>query len=225
VNPQARVTVKLVSEVGVGTIAAGVAKANADMVLISGYDGGTGASPLSSMKHAGAPWELGLAETQQTLVLNNLRSRIRVQVDGQMKTGRDVIIAALLGAEEFGFATAPLVVCGCVMMRKCHLNICPVGVATQDSELRKMFTGKPEHVINCFNMVAEEVREYMAKLGFCKMDDLIGRSKLLKMNEAIAFWKARGLDFSKIFQPATDNPNIPTRCIEKHDYGLEEVLD
>ena len=225
VNPQARVAVKLVSEVGVGTIAAGVAKANADMVLISGYDGGTGASPLSSMKHAGAPWELGLAETQQTLVLNNLRSRIRIQTDGQMRTGRDVIIAALLGAEEFGFATAPLVVCGCVMMRKCHLNICPVGVATQDRELRKMFTGKPEHVINFFNMIAEEVREYMAQLGFCRMDDLIGRSNLLRMNEAIDFWKAKGLDFSRIFQPATDNPNIPTRCMKKPEYGLEEVLD
>ncbi|HQL41850.1 MAG TPA: glutamate synthase-related protein, partial [Candidatus Omnitrophota bacterium] len=206
VNPAARVSVKLVSEVGVGTIAAGVAKAHADMVLISGYDGGTGAAPLSSIKHAGAPWELGLAETQQTLVLNNLRRYIRVQTDGQLKTGRDVVIAALLGAEEFGFGTAPLVVCGCVMMRKCHLNTCPVGVATQDAQLRKRFTGKPEHVVNFFYMIAQEIREYMSQLGFRTLDDMIGRSDLLEMNDAIDFWKAKGLDFSKIFfQPEVDD--------------------
>jgi len=223
VNPGARVSVKLVSEVGVGTIAAGVAKAHADMVLISGYDGGTGASPISSIMHAGAPWELGLAETQQTLVLNNLRSRIRVQADGQMKTGRDVVIAALLGAEEFGFATAPLVVCGCVMMRKCHLNTCPVGVATQDPELRKLFRGKPEYVINFFRFIATEVREHMARMGFRTMDEMIGRSDFLEMNAAIDFWKIKGLDFSKIFyQPETSGP---VRCIEKQDYGLEKVLD
>ena len=223
VNPDARVSVKLVSEVGVGTIAAGVAKAHADMVLISGYDGGTGASPISSIKHAGMPWELGLADTQQTLVLNNLRSRIRVQTDGQMKTGRDVVIAALLGAEEYGFATAALVVCGCVMMRKCHLNTCPVGVATQDPELRKLFRGKPEYVVNFFKFIAAEVREYMAQLGFRTMDEMIGRSDLLEMNTAIDFWKARGLDFSKIFyQPQT---SVPVRWVEKQDYGLEKALD
>jgi len=223
VNPQARVSVKLVSEVGVGTIAAGVAKAHADMVLISGYDGGTGASPISSIKHAGAPWELGLAETQQTLVLNDLRRRIRVQTDGQMKTGRDVVMAALLGAEEFGFATAPLVVCGCVMMRKCHLNTCPVGVATQDPKLRERFSGKPEYVVNFFKFIASEVREYMAQLGFRTMDEMIGRSDMLQVNEAIDFWKARGLDFSRIFyQPESKGP---VRCIEKQDHGLEKVLD
>jgi glutamate synthase domain-containing protein 2/glutamate synthase domain-containing protein 1/glutamate synthase domain-containing protein 3 len=225
VNPQARISVKLVSEVGVGTIAAGVAKAHADMVLISGYDGGTGASPLSSIKHAGVPWELGLAETQQTLVLNHLRSRIRVQADGQMKTGRDVIIAALLGAEEFGFATAPLVVCGCVMMRKCHLNTCSVGVATQDPQLRKNFSGKPEFVVNFFSMIAQEVREYMAELGFKTMDELIGRSDLLEVNSAVDFWKARGLDFSKIFFKEAQGLNAIVRRTENQDHGIENVLD
>ena len=223
-NPDARVSVKLVSEAGVGTIAAGVAKARADMVLISGYDGGTGASPISSIKHAGVPWELGLAETQQTLVLNNLRSRIRIQTDGQIKTGRDVVIAALLGAEEFGCGTAPLVVCGCVMMRKCHLNTCSVGVATQDPELRKRFKGRPEYVMNFFRFIAREVREYMAALGFRTMDEMIGRCDLLEMNPAIDFWKARGLDFSRILarpQPGRD----PIRCTEKQEKGMDDVLD
>jgi len=202
VNPQARVSVKLVSELGVGTIAAGVVKAHADMVLISGSDGGTGASPLSSIHHTGMPWELGLAETQQTLILNGLRSRVRLQADGQIKTGRDVMIAALLGAEEFGFATAPLVVCGCVMMRKCHQNTCPVGVATQDPELRKRFAGKPEYLIAFFNMIAEEVRGLMAQLGFRTLDEAVGRSELLEINPAVSFWKAKDLDFSAIlYQP------------------------
>ena len=214
VNPEADVSVKLVSEIGVGTIAAGVAKAHADMVLISGYDGGTGASPLSSIRHAGAPWELGLSETQQTLVLNGLRGRIKVQTDGQLKTGRDVIIAALLGAEEFGFATTVLVALGCVMMRKCHTNACPVGIATQDPELRKNFTGKPEHVQNFFAFVAEEVRVLMAELGFRKLEDLVGRADLLETNKAVEFWKSRGLDFSKVFyRPETDK-NVPIRCVE-----------
>ncbi|HOW35389.1 MAG TPA: glutamate synthase large subunit [Candidatus Omnitrophota bacterium] len=225
VNPQAQVSVKLVSEVGVGTIAAGVAKAHADKVLISGYDGGTGASPISSIQHAGVPWELGVAETQQTLVLNNLRRRIRLQTDGQIKTGRDVIIAALLGAEEFGFATTPLVVCGCIMMRKCHLNTCPVGVATQDAELRKRFSGKPEHVVNFFFMVAEEIREYMAQLGFKRMEDMIGRNDLLETNEAVDFWKSRGLDFSNILFNAPVDKDAVTRCIECQEHGIEDVLD
>jgi len=225
VNPDARISVKLVSEVGVGTIAAGVAKGHADMVLISGYDGGTGASPLSSIRHAGAPWELGLAETQQTLVLNRLRSRIRVQVDGQLKTGRDVIIAALLGAEEYGFATAALVVLGCVMMRNCHANTCAVGIATQDPRLRKLFSGKPEYLQNYFAFVAEEVREYMARLGLCTMDDLIGRSDLLDISRGLEFWKARGLDFSKVFyRPPLEN-TIAYRCIEPQQHNIEDVLD
>src|SRR5574337_1490595 len=193
-NPNARIHVKLVAEVGVGTIAAGVAKAFSDVVLISGFDGGTGASPLGSIKHAGLPWELGLAETQQVLVMNKLRDRIAVQVDGQMKTGRDVVIAALLGAEEFGFSTAPLVVSGCIMMRVCHLNTCPVGVATQDPQLRKNFSGKPEHVENFFRFVALEVRELMAQLGFRTMDEMIGQMDRLEMKKAVDHWKARGLD-------------------------------
>jgi glutamate synthase (NADPH/NADH) large chain len=202
-NPRASISVKLVSEVGVGTIAAGVAKCKADHVVIAGHDGGTGASPWSSIKHAGTPWELGLAETQQTLVLNRLRGRIRVQADGQMKTGRDVVIGALLGADEFGFATAPLVAEGCIMMRKCHLNTCPVGVATQDPVLRKKFAGKPEHVVNYFFFVAEEARQIMAQLGIRRFDDLIGRADLLDTRKGIAHWKARGLDFSRVFhQPA-----------------------
>ena len=225
VNPHARISVKLVSEVGVGTVAAGVSKAHADMVLISGYDGGTGASPLSSIQHAGSPWELGLADTQQTLVLNRLRSRIRVQVDGQMKTGRDVIIAALLGAEEYGFATAVLVVSGCVMMRKCNENLCPVGVATQDPRLRKLFSGRPEYIMNFFTMVAEEVRGYMAQLGFRSMNDLIGRSDLLDMNQAINFWKARNLDFSKIFHRPETNERIPCRCIEAQHHTIHDIMD
>src|SRR5436189_1059366 len=197
-NTRARISVKLVAELGVGTIAAGVAKAHADVVLISGHDGGTGASPLTSIKHAGIPWELGLAETHQVLVLNDLRSRITVEVDGQLKTGRDVVIGALLGAEEFGFSTSPLVALGCVMMRVCHLNTCPVGVATQDPELRKKFTGDPMHAVNFMRFVAEEVRELLAQLGFRKLTDLIGRTDRLEPRKAVEHWKARGLDFSKI---------------------------
>ncbi len=197
-NPDARISVKLVSEAGVGTVAAGVAKARADVVVVSGYDGGTGAAPLSSIKHTGVSWELGLAETQQTLVNNGLRDRVRLQVDGQLRTGKDVVVGALLGAEEFGFATSLLIIMGCVMMRKCHNNTCPVGVATQDPELRKRFTGKPEHIVNFFMMLAEEVREILAQLGFKKMDEIIGRSDLLEKNDAIQFWKARGLDFAQV---------------------------
>ena len=225
VNPSARISVKLVSEVGVGTIAAGVSKAHADMVLISGYDGGTGASPLSSIRHTGAPWELGLSETQQTLMLNGLRSRIRVQADGQMKTGRDVVVAALLGAEEYGFATAALVVLGCVMVRKCNNNRCPVGIATQDEALRKRFSGKPEHVENFFTMLAEEVRGYMAQMGFRKMDDMIGRSDLLEMSRAIHFWKAKGLDFSKIFYFPESHDGSPRRCTGTQEHPIRDVLD
>ena len=206
VNSEARISVKLVSEVGVGTVAAGVSKAHADHVTIAGYDGGTGASPMSSIKHAGLPWEIGLAETHQTLVLNKLRGRIAVQVDGGLRTGRDVIIGALLGADEFGFATAPLIVSGCLMMRKCHLNTCPVGVATQDPELRKRFTGQPEHVVNYFFMIAEDVRRWMAKLGFRSFDEMVGRSDKLNMQRAISHWKTEGLDFSRIFyKPDVDN--------------------
>ena len=223
VNARASISVKLVSEVGVGTVAAGVAKAKADHVTISGHDGGTGASPVSSIKHAGTPWELGLAETQQTLMLNKLRSRIRVQADGQMKTGRDVAIGALLGADEFGFATAPLVVEGCIMMRKCHLNTCPVGVATQDPVLRQKFQGKPENVVNYFFFVAEEVREIMAQLGIRNFDDLVGRVDLLDTRSGIEHWKAHGLDFGRVFyQPTNDSPR---RQIETQDHGLESVLD
>jgi len=225
VNPQARVSVKLVSEVGVGTIAAGVAKARADAVLISGYDGGTGASPLSSIRHTGAPWELGLSETQQTLALNDLRGRIRVQADGQIKTGRDVIIAALLGAEEFGFATTVLVVLGCIMMRKCHRNTCPVGVATQNPDLRKLFAGRPEYVVNFFHMMAREVREYMATLGFASMDDLIGRTDLLETDPAIDFWKARGLDFSRILHSDGQTADRPRRRIEIQPQTTADVMD
>ncbi len=224
-NTRASISVKLVSEVGVGTVAAGVAKAKADHVTISGHDGGTGASPWSSIKHAGTPWELGLAETQQTLVLNRLRSRIAVQVDGQIKTGRDVIIGALLGADEFGFATAPLVAEGCIMMRKCHLNTCPVGVATQDPVLRKKFTGKPEHVINYFFFVAEEIRGLMAKLGIRKFNDLIGRSDLLDMRKGIEHWKARGLDFSRIFHQPQIGPEVSRFHTETQDHGLDKALD
>jgi glutamate synthase (NADPH/NADH) large chain len=224
-NPKASISVKLVSEVGVGTVAAGVAKAKADHVTIAGHDGGTGASPVSSIKHAGTPWELGLAETQQTLVLNRLRGRIAVQVDGQMKTGRDVVIGALLGADEFGFATAPLVVEGCIMMRKCHLNTCPVGVATQDPVLRARFKGQPEHVVNYFFFVAEEVREIMAQLGIRKFDDLIGASHLLDMKRGIEHWKARGLDFSKIFYVPAMPAEVARRVCETQDHGLAHALD
>ena len=224
-NTKASISVKLVSEVGVGTVAAGVAKAKADHVTISGHDGGTGASPWSSIKHAGTPWELGLAETQQTLVLNRLRSRIAVQVDGQLKTGRDVVVGALLGADEFGFATAPLVVQGCIMMRKCHLNTCPVGVATQDPVLRKKFTGKPEHVINYFFFVAEEIRQLMAQLGIRKFDDLIGRADLLDTRKGIEHWKARGLDFSRIFHQPKIGAEVARFHTENQDHGLDKALD
>ncbi len=224
-NPSASISVKLVSEVGVGTVAAGVSKAKADHIVISGFDGGTGASPLSSVKHAGTPWELGLAEAQQTLVLNQLRGRIGLQVDGQLKTGRDVLIGALLGADEFGFATAPLVVEGCIMMRKCHLNTCPVGVATQDPALRKKFTGQPEHVVNYFFFVAEEVRELMAQMGIRKFDDLIGRSDLLDMRKGITHWKAKGLDFSKVFHQPDMPASVARRHAEEQDHGLEHALD
>ena len=229
VNPQARIAVKLVAEVGVGTVAAGVAKAHADVVLISGDSGGTGASPLSSIKHAGAPWELGLAETQQVLLLNDLRSRIRVQTDGKLQTGRDVVIAALLGAEEFGFATTPLIALGCVMMRKCHLNTCSVGIATQDPVLRKQFQGQPEHVVNFFFFIAEQVRRYMAELGFRTVDQMVGRVDMLDVEPAVAHWKdhwkARGLDYSAILY----NPPVPSRIsrrrVQAQDHGLEQALD
>ncbi len=224
-NPRASISVKLVSEVGVGTIAAGVTKCKADHVVIAGHDGGTGASPWSSIKHAGTPWELGLAETQQTLVLNRLRSRIRVQADGQMKTGRDVVIGALLGADEFGFATAPLVVEGCIMMRKCHLNTCPVGVATQDPVLRAKFAGKPEHVVNYFFFVAEEARQIMAQLGIRKFDELIGRADLLDTKKGIEHWKARGLDFGRIFHQPAVPADVPRHHTESQDHGLERALD
>jgi glutamate synthase (ferredoxin) len=224
-NPRARVSVKLVAEVGVGTIAAGVAKAHADVVLISGHDGGTGASPLTSIKHAGVPWELGLAETHQTLLLNNLRSRIAVETDGQLKTGRDVVIGALLGAEEFGFATAPLVSLGCIMMRVCHLNTCPVGIATQDPALRARFTGDPAHVVNFMLFVAREVRELMAELGFRRLTEMVGRTECIEMGAAVEHWKARGLDFSPIlYQP--DVPETFGRyCRIEQEHGLDKTLD
>jgi glutamate synthase (NADPH/NADH) large chain len=209
----------------VGTVAAGVAKAHADVVLISGDSGGTGASPLSSIKHAGIPWELGLAETQQVLLLNDLRGRIRVQTDGKLQTGRDVVVAALLGAEEFGFATTPLIAMGCVMMRKCHLNTCSVGIATQDPELRKLFKGQPEHVINFFFFLAEQVRQYMADLGFRTVDEMVGRVDMLEVEPAVDHWKARGLDFSAILY----NPPVPgrvaRRCVQAQDHGLQQALD
>jgi glutamate synthase (NADPH/NADH) large chain len=225
-NPSARISVKLVSEVGVGTVASGVAKAHADHILISGDTGGTGASPLTSIKHAGLPWELGIAETHQTLVLNDLRSRVVLQTDGGLKTGRDVVIAALLGAEEFGFSTAPLVTLGCIMMRKCHLNTCPVGIATQDPVLREKFMGKPDYVVNYLMMVAEEARKIMAQLGFRKMDDMIGRVDALRAEDAIAHWKTDGLDLSPILQPA-QRPNDQTevRCTRAQDHGLDLALD
>jgi glutamate synthase (NADPH) large chain len=224
-NPKARISVKLVAEVGVGTVAAGVAKSHADVVLISGYDGGTGAAPLTSLRHAGIPWEMGLAETQQTLVLNDLRSRIIVQTDGKMQTGRDVTIAALLGAEEFGFSTMPLVSLGCIMMRKCHLNTCPVGIATQDPALRKKFAGKPDDVVNYFFFVAEQVRQWMSKLGFRNMDEMIGRVEKIQMRKAVDHWKAKGLDFSTLLF----NPRVPARVGRRHsvpqDHGLDQALD
>jgi glutamate synthase (NADPH/NADH) large chain len=225
VNPKADVSVKLVSEVGVGTVATGVAKAKADHIVIAGHDGGTGASPWSSVKHCGTPWELGLAETQQTLVLNRLRGRVRVQADGQMKTGRDVVIGGLLGADEFGFATAPLVVEGCIMMRKCHLNTCPVGVATQDPALRKKFSGKPEHVVNYFFFVAEEARQLMAQLGIRKFDDLIGRADLLDTKKGVEHWKAKGLDFGRVFALPPVPADVPRLHTSTQDHGLDKALD
>jgi glutamate synthase (NADPH/NADH) large chain len=224
-NPSASISVKLVSETGVGTVAAGVAKAKSDHIVIAGHDGGTGASPLSSIKHAGTPWEIGLAETQQTLVLNQLRGRVVLQVDGQMKTGRDVVVGALLGADEFGFATAPLVVEGCIMMRKCHLNTCPVGIATQDPELRKRFNGQPEHVVNFFFFIAEEIREIMASLGMKKFNDLIGRSDLLDMQQGIDHWKIQGLDFSRIFYQPDMGADVSRYNVEKQYHGLDKALD
>ncbi len=224
-NPKAAISVKLVSETGIGTVAAGVAKAKSDHIVVAGHDGGTGASPISSIKHAGTPWELGLAETQQTLVLNQLRGRVILQVDGQMKTGRDVLIGALLGADEFGFATAPLVVEGCIMMRKCHLNTCPVGVATQDPELRKRFTGQPEHVVNYFFFIAEEVRELMASIGIRKFNDLIGRADLLDMQKGIDHWKLAGLDFSKVFHQPKVDQSVSLFNNDVQDHGLKNALD
>ena len=225
-NPSARISVKLVSEVGVGTIAAGVAKGHADHILISGHDGGTGASPLTSIKHAGLPWELGIAETHQTLVLNDLRSRVVLQTDGQMKTGRDVVIGVLLGAEEIGFSTAPLITLGCIMMRKCHLNTCPVGIATQDPELRKKFNGKPENVINYLFMVAEEARQIMAQLGFRTINEMVGRADALDTNDAIDHYKAKGLDLTPILTPAKkSHPEVDVFCTIKQDHGLDDVLD
>ena len=225
-NPTARISVKLVSEVGVGTIAAGVAKAHADNILISGAGGGTGASPLTSIKHAGMPWELGIADTHQTLVMNDLRSRVRLQTDGQLKTGRDVVIATLLGAEEFGFATAPLITMGCIMMRKCHLNTCPVGIATQDPELRKRFAGAPEHVVNYLFMVAEEARQIMAELGFRSINEMVGRVDALNVDHAIEHWKAKGLDLSPLLAPAVgQHDGMTLYCTHEQDHSLDEVLD
>ncbi len=225
VNPQARISVKLVSEVGVGTVAAGVSKARADHVTIAGYEGGTGASPLTSLTHAGSPWEIGLAETQQTLVRNGLRGRIAVQVDGGFRTGRDVVIGALLGADEFGFATAPLIAAGCVMMRKCHLNTCPVGVATQDPVLRARFTGQPEHVINFFFFLAEEVRQLMAKLGFRTFDEMVGRVDRLDMRRSVEHWKAKGVDLSRLLYEEKPQPGVAIRNGETQDHHLDKALD
>jgi glutamate synthase (NADPH/NADH) large chain len=225
VNPDGLVSVKLVSEIGVGTVAAGVAKARADHVTIAGFEGGTGASPLTSIKHAGSPWEIGLAETHQTLVRERLRSRILVQVDGGFRTGRDVVIGALLGADEFGFATAPLIAAGCIMMRKCHLNTCPVGVATQDPVLRKRFTGQPEHVINYFFFVAEEVREIMAALGYRTFNEMVGQTQMLDQSTLVAHWKAKGLDFSKLFVRQNELPGQKIYHAQSQDHHLEAVLD
>src|SRR5438477_1072714 len=225
VNPGARISVKLVSEVGVGTVAAGVAKARADHVTISGFEGGTGASPLTSLTHAGSPWEIGLAETQQTLLLNGLRTRIAVQVDGGLRTGRDVAIGALLEADEFGFATAPLIAAGCIMMRKCHLNTCPVGVATQDPVLRAKFTGKPEHVINFFFFVAEEVREIMAAMGYRTFDEMVGQMQMLDQRKVIEHWKAKGLDFSRLFTKPIAPDSVPLYHCEPQDHKIRDILD
>ncbi len=224
-NPEARINVKLVSEIGVGTIAAGVSKGHGDVVLISGDSGGTGASPESSIKNAGLPWELGVAETQQVLVLNDLRGRIVVQTDGQLKTGRDVAVACLLGAEEFGFATAPLIVMGCIYLRKCHLNTCSVGIATQDPELRKRFAGEPEHVINYFFFIAEQLRQIMAELGLRTVNEMVGRVDLLDTRAAIDHWKARGLDFSALLYKPNVPETVATYCCEEQDHGIDKALD
>ena len=225
VNPTGDVSVKLVSEVGVGTVAAGVSKARSDHVTISGFEGGTGASPLTSLKHAGSPWEIGLAETHQTLVANRLRSRIAVQVDGGIRTGRDVVIGALLGADEFGFSTAPLIAAGCIMMRKCHLNTCPVGVATQDPVLRAKFTGQPEHVINFFFFVAEEVREMMAAMGYRTFNEMIGQMQMLDQRKVIEHWKAKGLDFSKLFTKPIAPDSVGLYRSEAQDHKIHDILD
>ena len=224
-NPRARISVKLVSEVGVGTVAAGVAKAHSDVVLISGDSGGTGASPLTSLKHAGIPWELGLAETHQVLVANDLRSRITVQTDGQMKTGRDVVVAALLGAEEFGIATAALIVTGCIMMRVCHLNTCPVGIATQDKRLRAKYAGEASHVVNYFRFVAEEVRELMAQLGFRMVDEMVGRMDRLRTDRAIDHWKGKKLDLSALLEAPEVPSDVGTRKLKEQNHGIDDVLD
>ncbi len=225
VTPTAAISVKLVSEIGVGTVAAGVSKARADHVTISGFEGGTGASPLTSIKHAGSPWEIGLAETQQTLVMNDLRGRIAVQVDGGLRTGRDVAIGALLGADEYGFATAPLIASGCIMMRKCHLNTCPVGIATQDPELRKKFTGTPEHVVNFFFYVAEELRELMAEMGFRTINDMIGQTDVLDTARAIEHWKANGLDFSKLFFRPIEADRVDIYHTTEQNHPIKDILD
>jgi glutamate synthase domain-containing protein 3 len=225
VNPEARIAVKLVAEAGVGTVAAGVSKAHADVVLISGDNGGTGASPLSSIKHAGLPWELGLAEAQQVLLLNDLRGRIKVQTDGKLQTGRDVVIAALLGAEEFGFATMPLISMGCIMMRKCHLNTCSVGIATQDPVLRARFKGQPEHVVNFFFFIAEQVRQHMAKLGFHTVDEMVGRVDKVDAALADTHWKAKGIDLSSILYAPTVPSRVARRKVQAQDHGLEQALD
>jgi glutamate synthase (NADPH/NADH) large chain len=224
-NPKARVHVKLVSQSGIGAVAAGVSKALADVILISGHDGGTGASPLNSLKHAGTPWELGLAEAQQTLMLNGMRDRVSVQVDGQLKTGRDVIVGALLGAEEFGFATAPLVVSGCVMMRVCHLDTCPVGVATQNPLLRERFSGKPEFVVNFFEFIAQEVRQYLSELGFRSIDDIVGRNDLLNINAAVDHWKTDGLDLAPILVGPTFAADEPRRKGRDQEHEIEKHFD
>src|SRR5260221_3717438 len=225
VNPQADVSVKLVSEVGVGTVAAGVSKGRADHVTISGFEGGTGASPLTSIKHAGSPWEIGLAETHQTLVMNRLRSRISVQVDGGLRTGRDIVVGALLGADEFGCATAPLIAAGCIMMRKCHLNTCPVGVATQDPVLRKRFVGQPEHVINFFFFVAEEVRELMARLGYRTFSEMVGQMQMLDKRRVIEHWKGHGLDFSRLFHKPYAPAGVAIHKSEAQEPRLANVPD
>ena len=224
-NPEAKINVKLVAEAGVGTIAAGVAKAHADIITIAGHDGGTGASPLTSIKHAGVPWELGISEAHQTLMLNQLRGRVRLQTDGQLKTGRDVAVAAMLGAEEFGFSTIPLIAIGCIMMRKCHLNTCPVGIATQNPELRKKFTGKPEHVIKYFFFVAEELRKIMAELGFRRVDEMVGRTDMLVQRKVIEHWKAGKVNLSTVLHKVPLGEDDSLYCTQKQDHGLESQLD